>query len=46
MVLAPVLTAVGLVLTLIGAVLAGVWGSTYPGTLIVTARSPGIGTVR
>jgi hypothetical protein len=37
MVLALVLTAVGLILTLIGAVLAGIWGSRYPGTLIVAS---------
>ena len=35
MVLALALSSIGLVLTLIGAIVAGIWGATYPGTVIV-----------
>jgi hypothetical protein len=35
--LATLLTAFGLFLTLIGAIVAGLWGAPYPGTTIVAS---------
>jgi hypothetical protein len=35
-----VLTAIGLFFTLIGAVVAGLWGAPFPGTMVVASGYP------